>query len=116
MANAKKDVDRIRNEKVNQMFKVSPALKIAQLEPYNGDVGKMNRTQRIFLAKTIISGGVYTGYVKATRPYPQDGLGVMLYPSGSVYEGNFARGKRQGHGRFVESNGSVYTGEWSDDV
>ena len=38
------------------------------------------------------------------------GKGVIDYPNGDQYEGNFVLGKREGRGRYSFSNGSVYEG------
>ena len=33
-----------------------------------------------------------------------DGRGIILYPNGSLYEGYFARGKRNGKGLLIKSD------------
>ncbi|KAL5998244.1 hypothetical protein ACLOJK_009182 [Asimina triloba] len=40
------------------------------------------------------------------------GRGHMFWPSGATYEGNFSGGYLHGSGTFVEPDGSVYKGAW----
>jgi hypothetical protein len=46
----------------------------------------------------------------------ENGWGVYNYYIGKVYqgryEGNFSNGKRQGKGKFVDTNGGIYEGNW----
>ena len=46
----------------------------------------------------------------------RDGRGIGLYPDGTLYEGYFVEGKRQGKGRSTKVNLEVYTGEWYNDL
>ena len=54
----------------------------------------------------------YQGQVKDRKP---NGLGILIFPSGSKYVGEFKDGKRTGQGTFTWSDGSKYVGEWKDD-
>lgn len=45
----------------------------------------------------------------------RDGAGIMHYEDGSVYEGLWKMGQRQGKGRLIQPNGDCYSGEWRDD-
>ena len=57
-------------------------------------------------------GTVYKGnFVKGIRA----GHGVMLWPTGHKYVGNWEKGKRHGDGDFFEPGGKVYTGRWDQD-
>lgn len=74
----------------------------------------MSRLGRIFIKVKSVK-GLYTGFVQAKHPYLNDGLGVMLYTSKEVYEGEWSLGKRNGNGRLVDPEGCVYLGAWKDD-
>ncbi len=55
----------------------------------------------------------YTGrFVNSIR----EGKGKMTLQNGSVYEGNFSRGRMSGDGAMTYHNGERYTGQWSNDV
>lgn len=45
----------------------------------------------------------------------RDGAGIMHYEDGSVYEGIWKMGQRQGKGRLIQPNGDCYSGDWRDD-
>jgi hypothetical protein len=45
----------------------------------------------------------------------RDGMGVLIWPDGSVYEGYWRRGKANGKGRLVHADRDVYIGDWLDD-
>ncbi len=49
-----------------------------------------------------LSGNCYTG------------IGTYLYPSGAKFSGHFQKGKINGYGRLVFSDGRIYEGEWKD--
>ena len=40
------------------------------------------------------------------------GRGVLRWPDGKVYEGDFIEDKRHGHGLFKWKDGREYEGEW----
>lgn len=40
----------------------------------------------------------------------------MTYPDGNYYEGGFATGQREGHGKMVYADGNVYEGQWKYDL
>ena len=44
-----------------------------------------------------------------------DGQGKMKYNDGSVYEGTFEKGLRNGEGTMVYHDKSKYVGRWKDD-
>lgn len=46
---------------------------------------------------------------------PQDGRGIMTFPNGDRYSGEYKNGKRNGCGTFVFANGRRYTGQFKDD-
>ncbi|KAL9657289.1 hypothetical protein ABK040_011509 [Willaertia magna] len=43
------------------------------------------------------------------------GFGMLMMPSGAIYEGNFKRNKRNGNGKMIFGDGSKYEGEFLDD-
>jgi hypothetical protein len=43
------------------------------------------------------------------------GIGTRRFPDGSVYSGDYCRGKRSGNGRYYYANGDLAVGTWSDD-
>ncbi len=49
-----------------------------------------------------LSGNCYTG------------IGTYLYPSGAKFSGHFSKGKINGYGRLVFSDGRIYEGEWKN--
>lgn len=42
----------------------------------------------------------------------KDGLASELYPDGSIYQGTFKKGQKNGMGVFNWANGEKYEGEW----
>lgn len=61
-------------------------------------------------------------YPDGTRYYgslsdglPADGRGVMVFPSGNRYDGEFKAGKRNGCGTYTFANGRRYVGQFQDD-
>jgi hypothetical protein len=45
------------------------------------------------------------------------GPGRLTFENGDVYEGDFSKGMRHGHGKFTEvESGQVYEGEWTMDI
>ena len=42
------------------------------------------------------------------------GKGIYKYSDGSIYDGNWHRGRRHGEGTYTYCNGDVYIGEWED--
>ena len=49
------------------------------------------------------------------EPFIFIGFGVMNYGDGSVYEGNWQNGVKQGRGEFRDSYGRVFKGVFEDD-
>ena len=45
-----------------------------------------------------------------------EGKGIMIWPDGSRYEGDFKSGKIEGQGTKVFSNGNTYIGWWKNDL
>jgi len=56
---------------------------------------------------------IYSGEWKDDYP---TGEGMKTYPDGSLYRGNFIRGKRTGWGCMYYSGGGIYTGQFRKDV
>lgn len=43
-----------------------------------------------------------------------EGIGFFQWPDGSMYEGEWKLGKKNGKGKFYWTNGQVYEGEFKD--
>lgn len=41
-----------------------------------------------------------------------NGFGILTFPDGSKYEGNWSKGKYSGKGIYTTSSGAKYDGEW----
>ena len=52
------------------------------------------------------------GYFGELRHQKMHGRGLLRFPSGALYQGQFLAGKKHGSGTFVYSTGNVYTGGW----
>ena len=59
-----------------------------------------------------MNGEIYEGYWIQNRPH---GKGKQKLKNGSVYEGEFKNGSKDGFGRFSQSGKEVYEGQWSGD-
>lgn len=46
----------------------------------------------------------------------RDGVGIMFWPDGTKYEGQFRHDKMCGKGRKIYSNGEYYVGEFANDM
>jgi len=45
----------------------------------------------------------------------REGMGILIWQDGSVYEGYWKDDKANGRGRLIHANKDVYIGEWKDD-
>ncbi len=45
----------------------------------------------------------------------KDGVGIMFWPDGTKYEGQFRNDKQHGKGRKIFSNGEFYIGNFAND-
>ena len=45
-----------------------------------------------------------------------EGKGVLIWPNGNKYEGDFKDSKRDGYGTLIDINGNKYRGEWKDEL
>jgi hypothetical protein len=61
---------------------------------------------------TYADGTRYEGGVMDGKP---DGRGIMIFPSGDVYDGEFGGGRRNGQGVFTFHDGTRYTGQFKND-
>jgi len=52
--------------------------------------------------------GTYYYRRKINGKLVMDGFGVLKWPEGSVYQGQFANDKMCGRGRMTQANGDVY--------
>ena len=53
----------------------------------------------------------YNGEIKNGKP---EGMGVLLYPSGTKYIGDWKDGRWNGQGTYTHSDGRKYVGEYKD--
>ncbi|XP_074644846.1 MORN repeat-containing protein 1-like isoform X2 [Tubulanus polymorphus] len=54
-------------------------------------------------------------YIGETHNQLRDGYGVYYYPNKFFrYEGEWSKGKKHGHGKFIMADGSFYEGEFKD--
>lgn len=108
-----------RAQAILRLFSKSPAANFSgeclQYEPYNADFANFSSEGLIFLENFTLGEDSYTGFLKKDKTYQPQGLGMLIYKDGSVYEGEWHEGKRHGHGRLVSTNGSSYVGEWRCD-
>lgn len=44
-----------------------------------------------------------------------NGEGIYIFPDNQRYEGQMAKGKRQGEGTFYYTDGRIYKGSWHED-
>ena len=58
--------------------------------------------------------GMYTGQVREKKNLPH-GRGVLTWPDGGQYEGEWRNGKRHGHGVVWHADGRVFDGEFYGD-
>ena len=58
---------------------------------------------------------VYKGEWKNGEKWRPNGLGVMTYPDGHKYVGEWKDGNKNGQGTFTYSDGQKYVGRWKDD-
>ncbi len=59
--------------------------------------------------------GIMTGLDSSGQQNPVIRFGVMTWPDGCTYKGQWKDGKRNGQGRMTYASGNVYEGEWQDD-
>jgi len=58
---------------------------------------------------------VYKGEWKNGEKWRPNGLGVMTYPDGHKYVGEWKNGKYNGQGTYTYPDGQKYVGRWKDD-
>ena len=86
----------------------------------NGDLIKSNGIT--FKNGNIYEGGVHLYIEKNDNDddsrnfvFLRDGIGKTTYQNGSIYEGNYKEGKRDGKGIYVDQDGTIiYQGEWQN--
>ena len=45
----------------------------------------------------------------------KDGMGMLIWPDGTLYEGFWKNDRQNGFGRMIRTDRDAYTGEWLDD-
>ena len=48
-------------------------------------------------------------------PHTKNEIGMMEWPNGDKYEGQFRHGKRHGQGKRINADGSTYVGSYEED-
>ncbi len=60
-------------------------------------------------------GGLFVTERQIDKKNPmREGRGVMIFPDGSIYEGDWVKDKQEGYGRFIHIDGDVYMGQWKE--
>ncbi|MGB5685814.1 MAG: hypothetical protein WBM35_08385 [Candidatus Electrothrix sp.] len=54
-------------------------------------------------------------YIGQLKDNDLHGKGILTWPDGNEYSGDWIEGKRHGSGKFVWKNGTQYIGDWRDD-
>ena len=79
---------------------------------------------RRILGNPVVDEDTYCREIKDGKPHgdgkrngkgEREGYGVMVLPSGDMYEGQWRAGERHGRGKMTFATGSVYEGEWAED-
>ena len=60
-------------------------------------------------------GSIYVGECNKRYEW-REGRGVYKYSNGDLYEGEFVRSKREGFGKQIYLDKSVYQGYWEKDM
>ena len=81
-----------------------------RLGPFNPEPApEADGVERVDIEHKILrSGALYSG--EMTTSGEISGLGFMIWPSGSIYEGYWKNNMANGRGRFISANGDVYEG------
>ncbi|KAK3247347.1 hypothetical protein CYMTET_43147 [Cymbomonas tetramitiformis] len=92
-----------------------PSLSVVKTEDYiyAGQVAQGQSTQVVCGVILWKSGSTYEGYFRGDMPH---GWGVYRYSSGNSYFGQYRSGKRHGLGQFAwAATQEIYTGNWIGD-
>jgi hypothetical protein len=108
-----------------------PPTKVAQMNPLNEvsieleqKLGRyiippacntINRRAPVEGPFKYLSGVTYTGAFNPDKHGEREGVGRQVWPDGSVYEGQWMRSKREGKGRQIFLEGEFYEGDWKND-
>ena len=76
---------------------------------------RSDASKRIFKSETVVENrAMYYGeWNEGTGE--KHGMGVLVWPSGDLYEGYWKHNQQNGKGRLIHANKDVYTGDWKDD-
>ena len=87
--------------------------------------GDNHKGETLYLWETSSGGEVWKGfghnethlkYIGGVKNGEPNGLGIMIYPSGSKYVGSWKNGKRHGKGQMTHTDTSSNWGEYKDGV
>lgn len=74
-----------------------------------------DKIRREYQSQTTLENGArYEGEWDLQRNM-RDGQGKQVWADGSLYEGYWRNDKANGRGRLIHADGDVYEGEWKDD-
>ena len=65
-----------------------------------------------FCFATELNGFIYVGDCKMSSESIYNGIGKMIFPDGSIYEGGVKDGSLHGNGIYTDIDGSRYEGNW----
>ena len=118
---ARKKVKLIKSEKKFMAIREQrgDAAKIREIEEQQGPFSfghdeVKNRGRRVFQEVDIENGAKYFGEINPVNQ-EKDGKGKQVWPDGSVYEGWWRNDKANGKGRLIHGDGDVYEGDWYED-
>ena len=84
----------------------------SQFRKYKGQWRKDQQTWEGIGVLLFPDGSQYQGMTKNEL---FEGKGRMTHANNDIYQGMWKNGKANGYGVFVDTNGSMYEGEWVDD-
>lgn len=88
--------------------------KIDQYREYKGHWDQENRDVWEGLGVIKFSdGSIYQGFTKHQQ---LNGVGRMSHANGDIYQGQWRGGKAHGFGVFLDYDGSMYEGQWKNDL
>jgi len=107
--NVKSRVDDYTNQDVLEIIGKLGPFEYDDSVLLNDGVTRENRSLTLLDNKTRYEGQWNT------KTNERDGMGVLIWPDGSIYEGFWKHNKANGKGRLIHADRDVYVGDWQDD-